>query len=240
MNPVTVVTGGSRGIGRATALEAARRGHDVVVAYRTEASAANDVVAEIERVGCRAVAVAVDLAEAAALDPFIDQIRDFGTTRLLVNNAGLTNSGRAEQMTPRDWEQTIAVNLSAPTWLSVRLAPDLRASEGAIVNIASTGALTGSLHSLPYGASKAGIVGVTKTLAGMLAPDVRVNAICPGPIDTDLLAAVGEDVLDTIASETPLQRLGTSDEIARCVLDVSEWDYCTGQTIVVDGGRVKH
>lgn len=221
-------------------MEAARRGHDVVVGFRSESSAAKDVVAEIEDLGRRAVAVGVDLADPDAVEPFVARVREVGTISLLVNNAGVTNSTSLDAMTRLAWDQTMAVNLSAPTWLSLGLLDDLRATKGSIVNIASTGALTGSLHSLPYGASKAGLVGVTKTLAGMLAPCVRVNVVCPGPIGTDLLANVGDEILDTIAAETPLGRLGTADEIGTAVLDVSEWSYCTGQTIVVDGGRVKH
>lgn len=240
MSPLAVVTGGSRGIGRAVCTEAARRGHDVVVGYRSESSAADDVVAEIEKLGQRGVAVAVDLAHPDAVEPFVAQVREAGTVSLLVNNAGVTNSTSPDEMTREGWDQTIAVNLSAPAWLSIGLLDDLRATKGTIVNIASTGALTGSLHSLPYGASKAGLVGVTKTLAGMLAPHVRVNVVCPGPIETDLLANVGDEILGTIAAETPLGRLGSPDDIGKCVLDVSEWAYCTGQTIVVDGGRVKH
>lgn len=238
MSPVAIVTGGSRGIGRAVALEAARRGYDVALSFRSRKDEAQAVVDDIEAAGRRAAAVMVDLAEPADGTVIVDAARALGDVSLLVNNAGITNSCALDELTLEGFEEALAVNLTAPAWLSRLLAPDLRRSAGAIVNMGSTGGLTGSMHSLAYGASKAGVHGLTRTLARMLAPDVRVNAVCPGPIATDMLDALTPEQLDAVLSATPAARLGTPEEIATVVLDVAGWGYCTGQTIVVDGGRV--
>lgn len=238
MSPVAIVTGGSRGIGRAVALEAARRGYDVALSFRSRKDEAQAVVDDIEAAGRRAAAVMVDLAEPADGTVIVDAARALGDVSLLVNNAGITNSCALDELTLEGFEEALAVNLTAPAWLSRLLAPDLRRSAGAIVNMGSTGGLTGSMHSLAYGASKAGVHGLTRTLARMLAPDVRVNAVCPGPIATDMLDALTPEQLDAVLSATPAARLGTPEEIATVVLDVAGWGYCTGRTIVVDGGRV--
>lgn len=240
MNPsaargVAVVTGGSRGIGRAIAVEAAARGYDVVIACRKAAEATR---AEVVGLGRRGHVVVGDLAELAAVEDLAETARRFGPVHLLVNNAGVTNSGSLDDLDIGRWNETIALNLTAPAWLSRCLAPDLRDNSGSIVNIASTGGVIGSVHSLPYGSSKAGLIGLGKTLARMLAPHVRVNTVCPGPIDTDLLDGITEAQMAEIVGATPLARLGRVGEIGRAVLDISEWTYCTGQTIVVDGGRV--
>jgi 3-oxoacyl-[acyl-carrier protein] reductase len=157
---------------------------------------------------------------------------------VVVNNAGLTLSRPLAEVQLDDWERGLAVNLTAPMWLTLKLVEPLRASGGAVLNVASTGGVIGSMHSLVYGASKAGLIGLSKTLARMLAPDVRVNAICPGPIATDLLDGIEDDTMAAIVGSTPLGRLGTPAEIAKAGMDICEWEYCTGQTIVVDGGRV--
>ena len=241
MRKVAVVTGGSRGIGRSVCLEAATRGYDVVFGYHSANEAADTLVQEVEMLGRTAVGVRADLAQDEALQHLAGAARQLGPVSLLVNNAGVTNSGPFDSMTPSAWEQTLALNLTAPTCLSKALAPDLKQVQGCIINIASTAAFTGSLHSVPYGVTKAGLLGLTKTLAGMLAPDVRVNAVCPGPIATELLDdSLSQTLLDQILAATPLRRLGAPDEVATVVLDVASWRYCTGQSVVVDGGRVMH
>jgi 3-oxoacyl-[acyl-carrier protein] reductase len=238
MSRVAVVTGGSRGIGRAVALEAARRGFDVALSFRSRKDEAQAVVDEIDTMGRRAAAVMVDLAVPGDGSVVVDAARSLGEVSLLVNNAGITNSCALDDLTLDGFEEALAVNLTAPAWLSKLLAPDLRRSAGAIVNMGSTGGLTGSVHSLAYGASKAGVHGMTKTLARMLAPDVRVNAVCPGPIATEMLDSLTPVQMEAVMAATPVGRLGTPEEIAAVVLDVAGWTYCTGQAIVVDGGRV--
>ena len=201
-------------------------------------SQADDVVEAITSAGRRATVVAGSLADVGVIEQLAEVATDFGAVRLLVNNAGITNSGQLADLTIEQWREAVDVNLTAPAWLSKCLAGVLRENRGTIVNVASTGGVIGSVHSLPYGSTKAGMIGLTKTLARMLAPDVRVNTICPGPIDTDLLSGIADEQMAAIVGGTPLGRLGGVDEISRAALDISEWSYCTGQTIVVDGGRV--
>jgi 3-oxoacyl-[acyl-carrier protein] reductase len=236
--PVAVVTGGSRGIGRAFVQEAAARGYFVVVSYASNHVEAEAAVKEAQAAGTDAVAVAGDLADPAAVERVADVAMGAGPVAVVVNNAGLTLSRPLAEVQLDDWERGLAVNLTAPMWLTLKLVEPLRASGGAVLNVASTGGVIGSMHSLVYGASKAGLIGLSKTLARMLAPDVRVNAICPGPIATDLLDGIEDDTMAAIVGSTPLGRLGTPAEIAKAGMDICEWEYCTGQTIVVDGGRV--
>lgn len=240
MSGVAVVTGGSRGIGAAICREAAARGYDVVIGFRTGKAEADAVASDIAAHGRASVAVEGDLADPSAVDDLAAAARRLGPVALLVNNAGITSSCSLDEVTRDDWNRAVAVNLTAPAWLAKALAGDLRRTRGAVVNVASVGGIVGSLHSLAYGATKAGLLGVTKTLARMLVPDVRVNAVCPGPIATDLLDGITDEQLATILVETPMNRLGTPEEVARVALDVSSWLFCTGQTIVVDGGRVMH
>jgi 3-oxoacyl-[acyl-carrier protein] reductase len=240
VNGVAVVTGASRGIGRAVVIEAAMRGYDVVVAYGTRSDAANEVVDAVHDIGRRGVAVAADLRDSDQVEALANAARDFGRIELLVNNAGVTNSCALEDLTLSDWNDALALNLTAPAWLSKQLSKDLREHEGAIVNVASSGGLVGSTHSLAYAASKAGVLGLTKTLARMLAPDVCVNAVCPGMVETELLDGITPEQFEGILAGTPAGRIASPEEIAVAVLDVAGWRYCTGQSIVIDGGRVMH
>jgi 3-oxoacyl-[acyl-carrier protein] reductase len=238
MTGVALVTGGSRGIGRAVALEAARRGYDVLVGCGRDRQRAEEVACAVSELGSRSRVCVADLCTIAGVQATATAARDLGPVTLLVNNAGVTNSGPFAEMDARKWEQTLALNLSAPVWLTQSLTTDLAANHGCVVNVGSTGGIVGSVHSLPYAASKAGLIGVTKTLARMLAPDIRVNLVAPGITDTDLLDGITDAQRRIIVSEQPLARLGSPDEIARAVLDVSAWTYATGQIIIVDGGRV--
>jgi 3-oxoacyl-[acyl-carrier protein] reductase len=238
--PVAVITGGSRGIGRATCLEAARRGYDVVLGYSTSATKASAVVAEVRDLGPQALAVQGDLRTLADLGDLAAAATDLGPVALLVNNAGVTNSSAFEDMTREGWDGAVAINLTAPAWLSKELASELTRNRGAIVNVSSQAALLGSMHSVPYGATKAGVLGLTKTLAGMLAPHVRVNAVCPGPVATEMLDTLTPELEEEVLAATPAHRIADPWEIARVVLDVASWTYCTGQTVVVDGGRAMH
>jgi 3-oxoacyl-[acyl-carrier protein] reductase len=238
MTGVALVTGGSRGIGRAVALEAARRGYDVLVGCGRDRQRAEEVASAVGELGSRSRVCVADLCTSAGIEATATAARELGPVSLLVNNAGVTNSGPFAEMDARKWEQTLALNLSAPVWLTQSLTTDLAANHGCVVNVGSTGGIVGSVHSLPYAASKAGLIGVTKTLARMLAPDIRVNLVAPGITDTDLLDGITDAQRRIIVSEQPLARLGSPGEIARAVLDVSAWTYATGQIIIVDGGRV--
>lgn len=209
-----------------------------LVCCGSDLAAAEAVTDEVREAGRRAAVHLADLADVEALDALARAARDLGPVTLLVNNAGRTHSSSLAQMSYDGWQHSLALNLTAPVWLSRLLAPDLATHRGAIINVGSTGGIVGSVHSLPYAATRAGLLGVTKTLARMLAPDVRVNLVAPGITDTDLLAGITDAQREEIVSGQPLRRIGTAEEAARAVMDVAGWTYATGQTVVVDGGRV--
>ena len=195
-------------------------------------------MSRIEDGGRRAAVYQGDLATVDAQDALPAAARELGDVALLVNNAGVTLSSALDELTREAWDRATALNLTAPAWLATALARDLTATHGAIVNVGSTGGITGSVHSLPYSATKAGLIGVTKTLARMLAPEVRVNLVAPGIIDTDLLVGISPQQSEQILGGQLLPRLGRPEDIARAVLDVAGWEFATGQVVVVDGGRV--
>lgn len=231
-----VVTGGSRGIGRAFVAEAARRGYHVAFTHRGRGTDARDTMARAAGTDVRGFVV--DLTDPGAVAAFAEEVLALGPVRILVNNAGTMAHGTLAETTEEGWRRSFAVHVDAPMLLTRAFAVSLRDSGGAVLNVTSTGGVVGSLHGVSYGASKAAIIGLTKTLARELAPEVRVNALAPGPVATDMYAALPEDERRAIEEETPLGRVGTPDEIARVGMDICHWTYVTGQTIVADGGRV--
>jgi 3-oxoacyl-[acyl-carrier protein] reductase len=236
---VAVVTGGSRGIGRAFVVEAVRRGYRVVFNYRSRREDAEQTVAAAMELGGEAIAVQADLEDFDAVATIAGAARRAGPVALLVNNAGLGVEFTLEQMSRRDWERSIAINLTAPTFLIKELRQDLVAQRGSIVNVSSDGGVAGSLHGAPYGATKAGLVGLTKTMARELAPHVRCNAIAPGPVATEMWFAIDPETQRRVTElETPLQRIAQPEDIARAGLDIASWPDATGIVVVLDGGRI--
>ena len=236
---VAVVTGGSRGIGRAFVVEAVRRGYRVVFNYRSRREDAEQTVAAAMELGGEAIAVQADLEDFDAVATIARAARRAGPVALLVNNAGLGVEFTLEQMSRRDWERSIAINLTAPTFLIKELREDLVARRGSIVNVSSDGGVAGSLHGAPYGATKAGLVGLTKTMARELAPHVRCNAIAPGPVATEMWFAIDPETQRRVTElETPLQRIAQPEDIARAGLDIASWPDATGIVVVLDGGRI--
>lgn len=233
-----VVTGGSRGIGRGIVLEAARRGWDVLFTYRSRADEAENVVREVVELRRSAEAVQADMADVESVRRLGDAAAQQPALNLLVNNAGVGMEDSLADTQLANWEEAVAVNLTAPMLLAQALAPRLVENRGAIVNMSSSGGVVGSLHGPAYGSTKAGLIGLTMTVARELAPRVRVNAIAPGPVDTDLWASLPEEQKTTVYRETPLGRACTVEEIARVTLDVAEWTYVTGVVVTADGGRV--
>ena len=237
--PLAVVSGGSRGIGRAFVVEAARRGFDVVFSYRSREAEAAETVKVAASLGGEAVAVRADLERFDDITNLIDAAHDKGAVSLLVNNAGIGEEFTLEQMTREAWERSIAINLTAPTFLAKGFKADLVARKGAILNVSSDGGVAGSLHGAPYGATKAGLIGLTKTLARELAPDVRVNAIAPGPVATDMWFAIDPAVQEQVVErEMPLKRIAQPEDIARAGLDISSWPDASGIVVLLDGGRI--
>ena len=237
--PVAVVTGGSRGIGRAFVLEAVRRGYRVVFSYRTRESDAAGTVKAAAGLGGEAVSVQADLQRFESVQAVAKAAHEQGQVGLLVNNAGIGEEFTLEQLTRDAWERSVAINLTAPTFLAKEFKADLIALRGAILNVSSDGGVAGSLHGAPYGATKAGLVGLTKTLARELAPHVRVNAIAPGPVATEMWFSMDPAVQEQVMErEMPLKRIAQPEDIARAGLDIASWPDASGIVVLLDGGRI--
>jgi 3-oxoacyl-[acyl-carrier protein] reductase len=236
---VALVTGGSRGIGGAFVLEAVRRGFKVVFSYRARNQDAEKMVVEARRLGGEAIPVQADLTRFEAIAEVAAAARAEGPVALLVNNAGLGEEFTLQAMGREDWERVIAVNLTAPTFLTKELRDDLVANRGSIVNVSSDGGVAGSLHGAPYGATKAGLIGLTKTIARELAPHVRCNAIAPGPVATEMWFSIDPEVQKQVTErEVLLKRVAQPEDIARAGLDLASWPDATGIVVVLDGGRI--
>ena len=236
---VAVVTGGSRGIGRAFVLEAVKRGYRVVFSYRSRREEAESAAAAAAELGGEAIAVQADLEDFEAVAALAAAARQAGPVSLLVNNAGLGEEYTLQQLTRRNWERVLAVNLTAPTFLIKELRDDLVAQRGSIMNVSSDGGVAGSLHGAPYGATKAGLVGLTKTVARELAPHVRCNAIAPGPVATEMWFSIDPETQEQVTErEVLLKRIAQPEDIARAGLDVASWPDATGIVVVLDGGRI--
>lgn len=234
-----VVTGGSRGIGRAFVVEAARRGYDVLLTHRGRSGDVEETVAAAAAAGEGTVhPIEADLLDRSALDGVVRTVLDHGPVHILVNNAGTMAHGLLPEITAEGWRRSFDVHVTAPVMLARGLAASLAATQGAILNISSTGGVVGSVHGVAYGASKAAVLGLSKSLARELAPHVRVNTLAPGPVGTDMYADLPEDERRAIEEETPLGRVAEPREIAEAGLDLCHWTFATGQTLVVDGGRV--
>jgi 3-oxoacyl-[acyl-carrier protein] reductase len=233
-----LVTGAAGGIGAAIARALAADGWPVGVSYRSDSEGAERVASEIEEAGGRAVALAGDLRADDAADSLFDALEeDLGRPVLvLVNNAGVRADGLSPQLADEQWDQVIETNLSAAFRTTRRaLAPMLRARFGRIVNVASVVGPRANAGQSNYAASKAGLIGFTKTVAVEVARrGITVNAVAPGFVETKLTQDVGNGVVDAI----PARRVGTPEEVAACVrfLTSEEASYVTGTTLTVDGG----
>jgi 3-oxoacyl-(acyl-carrier-protein) reductase len=235
-----LVTGGSRGIGRAIALELGRRGASVAVGYALNAEAAGEVAAEISQSGGPSFAFACDVQDPDAIEPAIAGVVErLGKIDVLVNNAGITRDRSLAKMSTEEWDDVIQTNLNSVFHLTARVLPHMvKAGYGRIVNISSVIGVHGNFGQANYAAAKAGIIGFTKSAALELArKGVTVNAIAPGFIETEMIAAMPDDVRARILERIPMGRFGRPEEIAQAVAFlVSNGDYITGQVITIDGG----
>ncbi len=238
---VALVTGASRGIGRAIALKLAALGARVTVNYRSGEAAADEVVEAITSAGGEARAFRADVSDEEAATSLVKSVvATYGQLDILVNNAGITRDNIMARMKADDFDAVLATNLRS-CWLMCRAALRvmMRARYGRIVNISSVTALMGNAGQSNYAASKAGIIGMSKSLAREIASrGITVNVIAPGFIATDMTAELPEDLLDTARVHIPLGRIGQPSEVAAAVafLASDEAKYITGQTLNVDGG----
>ena len=236
-----VVTGGSRGIGKAICLELARRGANVVFSYAGNTAAAEETLKELEALGVQARAVQGSVADPAAVKALIDTaVKELGGLHILVNNAGITRDNLAMMLKEEDFDAVIETNLKG-TFLCMKAVSRIMMKQryGRIVNLSSVVGLRGNAGQVNYAASKAGVVGMTKSLAKELASrGVTVNAVAPGFIETDMTAAMPQAAKDAMMPTIPMQRLGAPEDVAKAVafLASDEAAYVTGQVLAVDGG----
>lgn len=237
-----LVTGGGRGIGKEIALRLANAGCDVAVSD-LDIDAARSTATEIENLGRKSIAIKADVSNASDVEAmFKDFLDAFQKIDILVNNAGITRDGLLVRMKETDWDLVLNINLKS-AFLCCREAakPMMKARTGKIINIASVIGLMGNAGQANYSASKAGLIGLTKTLAREFASrSIRVNAVAPGFIQTAMTDKLSEADRQKMASQIPLQMLGTPQDVANAVLFLSSSlaDYITGQVLTVDGGLV--
>jgi len=236
-----LVTGGSRGIGRAVAIELAKLGANVAINFSSNNKAAAEVALEVIALGQKAVTYQADVANSAEVKEMIAAVvADFGSLDILVNNAGITRDGLILQMPEENWDLVLNTNLKgAFNCLQAASRYMIKQRRGVIINVSSIIGLTGNPGQVNYAAAKAGLIGLTKTAAKELAKrNIRVNAVAPGFIVSDMTAKLPENLKEAVKQNVPLGRLGQPEEVAKLVafLASDAASYITGQTVVIDGG----
>lgn len=238
-----LVTGASRGIGRATAIALARKGYAVAVNFAGSEAAAEEVKAAIEKEGGRAITVKGDVSKAEDVDAVFAAVKkEFGRLDVLVNNAGITRDGLLLRMKEENWDAVIDTDLKS-NFLTIKAAAPvmMKQRKGVIINISSVVGIMGNIGQINYSAAKAGVIGMTKTAARELAArGIRVNAVAPGFIETSMTDVIPEKIKEGMIHSIPLGRMGQAEDVAAavCFLASDDAAYITGQVLKVDGGMV--
>lgn len=239
-----LVTGASRSIGRGIAEAFGREGAAVAVNYHSDEEAAEKTVDTVENEGGTAIAVQADVSDEDDAQQLVDTVTaEFGGIDVLVNNAGILEPSTLDEMDVETWDRTISTDLRG-TFLVTRFAIEgmLDRGDGRIINVASQLGIKGAAELTHYSAAKGGVIAFTRALAREVAPDVQVNAIAPGPVETDMLDETTEEWRENKEAEVPLDRIGTVDEVVptAVLLAGNGGDYYTGQTLSPDGGDAMH
>lgn len=243
MSKVALITGASRGIGRACARLFAENGYAVLLNYHQSEEAAQSLLRELQGRGQDARLYRADVGSSAQAGEMCRRaLADYRHVDVLINNAAIAQQALFTDLTDEDWRRMMAVNLDGAFYCARALLPGMISRRsGAILNISSMWGQVGASCEVSYSAAKAGLIGLTKALAKEVAPSgVRVNCLCPGVIDTDMNAALSEETRLELAEETPLGRLGSAEEVAKCALFLCSEDasFVTGQVLGVNGGLV--
>jgi len=239
-NKVALVTGGSRGIGRATVLELAKKGCNVAFFYHSREEEAKKIEKEAEKFGVKVKGYQVDVSKSEDVRRVFQQLkRDFGSIDILVNNAGIISKTYSIfQIPEEEWDTVINVNLKGAFNVTQIAVQDMKEkNRGSIVNVSSIAGKMGGNVGVHYAASKAGLIGMTFSLARELAQyNITVNAVAPGPVDTDMMKNVSKERLKIILSGIPLKRMATPEEVAKTIVFLIENDYITGEVVDINGG----
>lgn len=240
---VVLITGGSRGIGKSIALKYAENGYNVVINYVSSKTNVKELEKEFNEKGIESLILKADVSKEDEVENLVKSTIDkFGRIDVLVNNAGITRDSLLMRMKEEDFDRVIEINLKGTFLVTKAVTPYMmKKRNGNIINLASVVGVTGNAGQCNYSASKAGIIGFTKSVAKELASrNIRVNAVAPGFIDTDMTSVLSDDVKSNINAQIPMKRMGTTREIANVVyfLGCEESSYITGQVINIDGGMV--
>ena len=238
---VALVTGASRGIGKSCALELAKAGYDIAVNFAGNEEAANKTVEEIKALGVDAAAFKFDVSKQEDAAKGVEAVLEkFGRIDVLVNNAGITRDGLFMRMSAENWDAVINTNLSSAFYVSQPVVKVMmKQRSGAIINMSSVVGVSGNAGQANYSAAKAGLIGLTKTLAKELGSrGITVKALAPGFIETDMTGVLSDDIKKNMLATIPLKRFGKAEEVAEVAVFLAKNRYITGQVINIDGGMV--